>query len=262
MPEATELALQDLFSTIQVNATKVALGAPFKDGELPPDRLRAWAKLQMLATQPTYSGKLRVYLNNLQQTGEEDVASRNAFGIPLTELNQRADAYLKAGAFVAAPVNGETLSPTRDFVEKPFPQPAVDSLFAELKSNGKEYPPDSPRGLLDKGTKESIQAAIKANPRWAQPHVALAEQNFEWKDRIPELKVAANLEPRNAALWQGLAKAQAKAEQYADADKSWALAERAAANETERAQHPPSASESGRRARRLRCRPAQTQIIG
>jgi hypothetical protein len=234
MPEAIELGLQDLFSTLQVNATKVSLGAPLKDGELPPERLRAWAKLQMLATQPSYSGKLRVYLNNLQQNADEDVASRNAFAISAAELNQRADAYLKTGSFSAAPVNGETVAPARDFVEKPFPQTSVDSLFAELKSNGKEYPPESPRGLLDKGTKESIQAAIKANPRWAEPHVALAEQNFEWKDRIPELKVAANLEPRNAALWQGLSKAQAKAEQYADADKSEAQAEKAAANETER----------------------------
>ena len=31
MPEATELALQDLFSTIQVNATKVSLGAPLSN---------------------------------------------------------------------------------------------------------------------------------------------------------------------------------------------------------------------------------------
>ena len=239
MPEAIEVALADLFSTIQVNATKVSLGAPPKEGELAPDRMRAWAKLQMLATQPAYSGKLRVYLNNLQQSGEEDVASRNAFGIPAAELNQRADAYFKAGGFTAAPVNGEAISPSRDFVEKPVPQAAVDALFAELKAGGKDFPPsfppDSPRGLLAKNTRDSLELAVKANPRWAAPHVALAEQQFEWAARLPELKIAASLEPRNAEIWQTLAKAQGKAEQFADADKSWALAERSAVNETERA---------------------------
>jgi hypothetical protein len=227
MPEVIEVALEDLFSTIQVNATKVSLGAPPKDGELAPERMRAWAKLQMLA-------KLRVYLNNLQQSGEEDVASRNAFGITVAELNQRAEAYFKAGGFAAAPVNGEALSPSRDFVEKPVPESAVNALFAELKAAGKDFPPDSPRGLLAKNTPASLELAIKANPRWAEPHVALADLEFEWSARVPHLKTAASLEPRNAELWQKLAKAQGKAEQFADAGKSWAQAERAAVNETER----------------------------
>jgi hypothetical protein len=52
---------------------------------------------------------------------------------------------------------------------------------------------------------------------------------------VPELKIAASLEPRNAEIWQTLAKTQGKAEQFADADKSWALAERSAVNDAERA---------------------------
>src|SRR5262249_10311558 len=79
MPESIETALCDLFSTIQVNGTKIQLGAPLPKGELPPDRLRAWAKMQMLATSPDFSGTVRVYLNNLQQTGDEAVGVRNAF---------------------------------------------------------------------------------------------------------------------------------------------------------------------------------------
>ncbi len=81
MPEAIQTALCDLFSTIDVKGTKVLLGAPLPSGELPPDRMRAWAKMQLLATNPDYSGKLHVYLNNLQQGGDEDLAARNALGI-------------------------------------------------------------------------------------------------------------------------------------------------------------------------------------
>jgi hypothetical protein len=81
MPDSIETALCDLFSTIKVNATKVSLGAPLPAGELQGDRLRAWAKMQMLATLPDYSGKLRVYLNNIQQNGDEEVAVRNAFDL-------------------------------------------------------------------------------------------------------------------------------------------------------------------------------------
>src|ERR1700689_3490357 len=116
MPDSIETALCDLFSTIKVNATKVSLGAPLPEGELPKDRLRAWAKMQMLATLPDYSGKLRVYLNNIQQSGDEGVAVRNAFDLTPAKLDVLLDAYVKAGKFEAAPVVGEALDPNRDFV--------------------------------------------------------------------------------------------------------------------------------------------------
>ena len=106
MPESIQTALCDLFSTIDVKGTKVLLGAPLPSGELPPDRMRAWAKMQLLATNPDYSGKIRVYLNNLQQGGDEDLAARNAFGMTPAKLNELVDAYLRAGKFTAAPAIG------------------------------------------------------------------------------------------------------------------------------------------------------------
>jgi hypothetical protein len=236
MPEATETALCDLFSTLQVNGTRVALGAPLAAGELPPARLAAWAKLQMLATQPEYSPKLRVYLNNLQQGGNEDVATHNAFDISAVELNRRADAYLRAGNFTAAPVSGEAINPNRDFVEKQVPEAAVNQLFAELKNAGKDFPPESARGLLARATnRPTMRQAAEANPRWAEPHAQLADLEVEPEVRITELKTAATLEPRNSAYWRALAVAQADAKHYADADKSWNLAERNAVNDQERA---------------------------
>ena len=235
MPDAIETALCDLFSTIIVTGTKVSIGAPLPAGELPPDRLRAWAKLQLLATNPDYSGKLRVYLNNLQQGGDEDAAARNAFDLTLPKLNTLVDAYVRAGNFAAAPVSGRALNPSRDFIEKPVETSLMNGLFAELAAAGKSFPPDSPRGLVAKGTRPALDLAAKANPRWAEPHVRLAAIETNAIAKVQALKTAATLEPRNATYWQALAEAQAAANLFADAGKSWSAAEHAAPNDAERA---------------------------
>lgn len=235
MPDSLETALCDLFSTIKVVNTKVALGAPLPEGELPKDRFRAWAKMQMLATLPDYSGKLRVYLNNIQQTGEEGVAVRNAFDMTPAQLDVKLDAYIKAGKFEAAPVVGEALDPNRDFVEKPVDKTVVEGLFAELAAGGKNFPPDSPRGLVEKNTHASLELAIKANPKWAEPQFKLAQIETDSLAKMKELKAAATLDPRNAQYWQALAEAQAATDDYEGAAKSWSLAEHAAKDEPERA---------------------------
>ncbi len=235
MPDSIETALCTLFSTIQVNNTHVKLGAPPDAGELPPEQMRAWAKMQMLATLPDFSGKLRVYLNNIQQNGDEAVAVRNAFDLTPAKLDARLDAYIKAGTFVAAAMPGEALDPNRDFPEKPVEKAAIQGLFAELAAGGKNFPPDSPRGLVEKNTHASLELAIKANPRWAEPHAKLAAISTDSIEKMRELKAAAALDPRNASYWQALAEAQGAADQYDDAAKSWSMAEHAAANEAERA---------------------------
>jgi len=235
MAEPIETALCDLFSTIQVNATHVSLGAPLPAGELTGARLRMWAKLQMLETQPEYSGKLRVYLNNLLQAGEEDAAVRNAFDTTPAKLEAQTDAYLRAGKFEAAPVSGRALNPNRDFIEKNVERPAIDALIAELAAGGKSFPPDSPRGLLAKNTRSSLELAAKANPRWAEPHFKMAALETDPAAKIAHLKTAASLDPRNAGYWQTLALAQTEVKLYADAEKSWTAAERAAVNPAERA---------------------------
>ncbi len=235
MPEAIETALSDLFSTLQVNATKVSLGAPPAPGELPADRMAAWAMIQMLATQPDYAGLLHVYLNNLQQGAGDAIALQNAFNITPAGLNARVDAYLAAGKFAAAPVNGEAIAPAHDFIERAVPQAAINDVLAELHNRGQQFPPESPRGLVAKNTRPALELAAKANPRWAEPHVRLAALATDPAEKIKELKIAALLEPRNSELWQELARQQTTAEQYADAEKSWYSAERNARNDAERA---------------------------
>jgi hypothetical protein len=235
MPDSIETALCDLFSTIKVNNTRVSLGAPLPEGELAKDRLWAWAKMQMLATLPDYSGKLRVYLNNMQQNGDEGVAVRNAFDLTAAKLDVVLDAYVKAGKFEAGPVPGEALDPNRDFPEKPVDKALVDGLFAELAAGGKNFPPESPRGLVAKNTHASLELAIKANPKWAEPQSKLAAIETDSLAKMKELKAAATLDPRNASYWRTLAEAQAAADDYISAAKSWAQAEHAAADEPERA---------------------------
>lgn len=234
VPDAIETALCDVFSTIQAKGTKVTIGAPPGAGELPADRLRAWAKMQLLVTSPDYSGKLRVYLNNLQGVGDEALASRNAFGLAPARLNEIAEAYLRAGKFEAVPADGEALDPNRDFIEKPVDNGAVDELTAELAAGGKNFPPESPRGLVDKNTRASLELAAKMNPKWGEPHFRLAPLEETDAARIQDLKTAAKLEPRKVAYWQALAQAQTLANQYADAEKSWAAALKAAPTEEER----------------------------
>jgi hypothetical protein len=235
MPQAIETALGDLFATIDVSATRVSLGARLPDGVLSVDRRRAWVKIQLLATNPDFSGKFRVYLNNLQQGGDEAVAIRNAFNLPVADLDRRVDEYAKAGVFETASFSGRPISPTRDFYERRLPKTEIDALFAELKAAGKSFPPDSPRGLLAQGTQTSLELAAKANPRWAEPHVRLAAFETAPLAKVKELKTATDLDPRNIAYWQALADAQTAAGLPTDAAKSWTSAERAAPTDAERA---------------------------
>lgn len=235
IPNSVETALCDLFSTISVKGTKVLIGAPLPAGELNAARLHEWAKMQMLVTDPDFSGKLRIYLNNLQGIGDANLATRNAYGMTPAELDQKVDAYVRAGNFEAARVDAEALNPRTDFVEKPVGQDAVDELLSELTSDGKNFPPDSARGLLAQGTREAVEEAEKMNPRWAAPHVRLASLEVDPAAEVKELKIATQLEPRNLDYWQQLAEAQMAAHQYSDAAKSWAGAIRAAPDEAERA---------------------------
>jgi hypothetical protein len=243
MPDAIETALCDLFSTIKVTGPKILVGAPLPAGEIPPskpdakgpDRLREWARMQMLVTTLEYRGKLRVYLSNLQGGGDVGLATRNAFDMTPAKLDAMVDAYLEAGHFEAVPIVGESLNPNRDFIEKPMDQQAVDAWLTELAAGGKDFPPESPRGLMVDATIAACEMAMKANPRWGEPHFQLAELLSDPAARLRELKTAATLEPRNAAYWRMLAEAQTVEHQYADAEKSWNAAIRAAPDEAERA---------------------------
>jgi hypothetical protein len=230
MPAGIETALADLFSTLEVKTTRVALGAPPQG--LTPQRRREWARLHMLATQPEYAGRFRVYLANLAG-GDLQVAAFNTYGVSAAELDRRMNAYADRGVFEAVDVFGAAIDPQKEFYERRLPETEVTALLGELKPGG--FPPDSPRGLAATGTRESLYAAIEANPKWAEPHARLAALMANPRDRIAPLTKAAALEPRQVAYWEALARAQIAANLYIDAAKSWIAAERAAPTDAERA---------------------------
>jgi hypothetical protein len=234
MPDTTETALCDLLSTIQTKGTKVMIGAAPGAGELPPERMRAWARLQMIVTSPDMSGKLRVYLNNLQGVGDETLAARNAFGLTPAKLNEMVDAYVRTGKFTPAPADGEALDPNRDFIEKNVEPSDMDALMAELAAGGKNFPSASPRGLVAQGTRTSLELAAKRNPKWGEPYFQLAPLEETDAKRVEDLKTAAKLDPRNIEYWEELARAQTLANQYEDAQKSWTAALKVAGSAEER----------------------------
>ncbi len=86
-----------------------------------------------------------------------------------------------------------------------------------------------------KTARADFERAARLNPRWAEPYIQMADQEFDPGKRADLLKKAAALDPRNVELWQTLASAEKAARNFTEMQKAWGGAERAAANEEERA---------------------------
>jgi hypothetical protein len=97
-----------------------------------------------------------------------------------------------------------------------------------LESARRNVPAEEKRALL-------LQAAA-ANKRWAEPWKLLAAIEAHPAQRLNALRKVAELEPRPTANWVALAQAQEEAKQFAEAAKSWAIAERSAPDPAEREQ--------------------------
>lgn len=106
---------------------------------------------------------------------------------------------------------------------------ALEAMAADEENSG-------PRGLFELAKLESdsakkrllLERASKKNPAWPDPYIALAATEPGPVRRAYWLKKAAELKPRDSALWASLARAQFEARQFPDAEKSWRAAERAA----------------------------------
>ncbi|MEO5923293.1 MAG: hypothetical protein ABIR70_05645 [Bryobacteraceae bacterium] len=232
MSQDVETALADLFATVEVKTTRVAIGAPVPS--LPGARFREWAKLHMLATQPEYAGRLRVYLKNLQG-GDPTLAAFNTYNLQAADLEKRMNAYADRGVFQPLDVFGEAITPSKEFYERRIPKEEMDALLAELQAGGKTFPPASPRGLLAEGTSDSFYAAAAANPKWGEPHARIAALMQDPKSKTVPLEKAVQLEPRRVEYWEALARTQVAANMIIEASKTWLGAERAAGTEAEKA---------------------------
>ncbi len=262
MPEEIEEALLDLFSTIDIRVTRITLGAP------PPasERTPAWERLHFLATNPEYSGRLRVLLANLQQGMESDPAHRNAFGKTARELDKEVTTAPATISLSGRAIDPEFSFPARpvepalarvvlaDLMPPETAAPAYEAMagsaeaqeglgFLALRAGRTEEARRHFAKAVEMGSRNarahleagSIETAAKLNPRWAEPYLRMAAKEKAQRRRIPPLTMAVKLDPRNSAAWRALAEAQFEARMFAESARSWVAAERAAPNDAERA---------------------------
>lgn len=272
LPAEFESGLISLLSTLEVNGTRLMIGAP----PPPAERTRGWARLHFFVTNPEYARRSRVLFSNLAHGADYDVACRNAFEKTGRELDKLVDAYLAAGKFEAVPFSGRPLAVADFTVREPgaydgrialadlllaHPARTAEAEAAYKALTGPEATEGlallaarrndpaapglfeaavkagskNPRAMLGTTTKEGAVRAIETNPKWPDPHVRLAELGTAPNVKAAELGKAAALSLRNPELWKAAALAYAENNQFAEAAKAWSGAERAAATEEERA---------------------------
>jgi hypothetical protein len=281
LPPDIEKGLIELVSTVQIDGPRITLGAPVPEAERTP----GWALMHLVTVNPEYAGRSSVMISNLEQSVDFEAACHNAFEKTAAQIQQQADADLKAGNFATISISGRALSLTRDF--KPVQLGAEDVPIARadlLLAGGHTaeastaykaiHGPEGPEGIAlmelddqkDKEAKAALQDAIDGgsksarawlelgrlqsdadelkkasdlNPRWGEPYFQLADLNAaidkeNLEQRAVLLKKAASLDPRSSDYWTALAKNDEAAKDFAEAQKAWSGAERAAATDEER----------------------------
>jgi hypothetical protein len=208
IPPNIERGLVSLLSTLQVNGTRVTLGA------LPVQKDRDWSRAHMLAVHPDYSGKLRVLLANLGRGVERDVAFSNAFQKSAEEIEREVDGYIQAGQFGTVPVSGKPISAQRQFLPKEVdesvgrlavadvllahaPGAAAAAYNALLKTNQESVEAHEALGLLDAGAGRHQQAlANLAQAKSARALLVRADLTKDVNQKKELLAAASKANPR------------------------------------------------------------------
>ena len=125
LPPPVEEGIIELLSTLEVTGTRITVGAPVPE----PERSYGWALMQLVTVNPDYSGRSRVMVSNLEQSGDFEAACRNAFQKSEAEMRQQVEAYRKSGNFPTGAISGRALSPVRDF--KPLALDPDDGKIAQ-----------------------------------------------------------------------------------------------------------------------------------
>jgi len=244
LPQPVEDGLIKLLSTLQVDGTRITLGAPVPEAE----RSHGWALMHLVTVNPDYAGRTRVMISNLEQSGDFEAACHNAFEKTAAQINQQADDQMKAGNFTTTMVSGRALSPVRDFKPVQLDRDDVKNALADLVAKTAtqttvDPTSQSPHAWLAAGVRETdpvkaradFKKAADLNPLWAEPYFRLAElEKDNPEQRAAMLQKAASLDSRNIDYWQALAKTDMALNKYPEAQKAWAGAERAAATDQER----------------------------
>ena len=115
LPSQYESGLIAALSTMHADMSRI------KAGEPPPlnRQDRDWARMHMLALDPVYAGRVRVFFGVLQQGAPVDSAARNAFDKSEAELENVVDQHVAAGRFETFDISGKPLNPSRSFFHLP-----------------------------------------------------------------------------------------------------------------------------------------------
>ena len=277
LPPHIHRGLVQLYSTLEVDGTRIRVGVP------PAQKDRDWTRAHLFAVHPDYSGKLRVLLGNLSRGVEAEIAYRNAFAQTADQIEKAVDAYMSAGEYNTVPGHSKPMNPRRELLPKEVDDsvgqlaqadlqlanahPEAQAAYAAiLKANPDSAEAREGLGLvaLQAGRKDEAREQLKhsasahglveyakllsetepkraallkaasLNKRWAEPHDLVAALETHPAQRIAALRKSAELAPRNADTWMALADLQEQQQQFAEAAKSWAAAERTTDDPAER----------------------------
>jgi len=210
LPPAIESGIIELVSTLEVNGTRVTLGAPVPEAE----RSHGWALMQLVTTNPNYAGRSRVMVSNLEHSGDFEAACHNAFEKTAKQINDQADAYLKTGNFGTTSVSGRALSPQRDF--KPMQLDTDDGKIAVadlLLASGSPqaevaytpmHGPQAAEGLgllavrahKENQARSLLQSAVESKSDSARAWLELGRLEPDAAKAVKDLKKASELNPR------------------------------------------------------------------
>ncbi len=199
MAPGFEAAIASLYSTLEVHGQRWTLGTPPQQS----DRTLEWALLHRLAVTEESTSRCRVFLSNLANGAEEEIAWRNAYGQPTggpwsPKMRDAASAYLKAGQF------GTKILPAKLIVERELHDlPALPSRIRLLPGDlalGGGAPPAEIRAAYETALNE------KASPAGHEGRaLALLLQNKP-EDAREDLVAATALDGAGPRAWYELAR--------------------------------------------------------
>ena len=216
-----ENGLTDILSNVEVSGTHIILGQPV------PKPTLAWARMHVLVTNEEYRGRVKVLIANLSKGVDAGVAFRNGLGKTAAEIDQEAQAQLTAKTVPTYDMAGKPVNAQRDYQAREIDESLVKALLK---------PESAPDTALGRMAANDFDAASKLKPEWAEPWKLMAALEQDPGKKAGLMKKAAELSPRDGKLWTEFALLMHSYNRFADADKAWAGAERAAADAQERQQ--------------------------
>ncbi len=199
MAPGFEAAITSFYSTLEVHGQRWTVGAPPPE----PDRTLEWAMLHKLAVTEESTSRCRVFLSNLANGAEEEIAWRNTYGQPTggpwtPKMREAGAAYLKAGQF------GTKILPAKLIMERELKEiPALPSRIRLLPGDlalGRNAPPAEIRAAYETALNE------KASPAGHEGRALALLLQGKQDDARQELVAATAQEGAGPRAWYELAR--------------------------------------------------------